>query len=367
MCTLRQTFFAFLMIVVPAVARSAPVEVRREIHFPNLPGSLTLVCDLHMHTVFSDGLVWPTVRVSEAWREGLDAIAITDHIEYQPHKDDLPTKHNRSYELAQVAAKAHNLLLIRAAEITRDTPPGHFNALFLDDVRPLDTPDFLDAIKQANRQGAFVFWNHHAWKGEENGRWSDLDTTMYQQKLFQGMEVCNGDEYYPQAHKWCLEKNLTMLGDSDIHEPDPRQESSSRDHRTMNLIFAKERSLEGVKEALKAGRTVVWFNEQLIGREELLRKLFHASVEVVKVASRSKTSLVVELRNNGPADIQLECPGEYRVEQFVLPARTTNLLRIARVDTRKPVEAKYTAKNFLVAPGKAMQVTLTIPGPEKKR
>ena len=28
-----------------------------------------------MHTVFSDGTVWPTVRVTEAWEEGLDAMA----------------------------------------------------------------------------------------------------------------------------------------------------------------------------------------------------------------------------------------------------------------------------------------------------
>ena len=43
-------------------------DVRHEIHFPNLPGYQTLKCDLHMHTVFSDGEVWPTVRVREAWR-----------------------------------------------------------------------------------------------------------------------------------------------------------------------------------------------------------------------------------------------------------------------------------------------------------
>ena len=72
-------------------------QSRREIHFPDILGYKTLKCDLHMHTVFSDGLVWPTARVDEAWREGLDAISITDHIEYQPHKKDIPTNHNRSY------------------------------------------------------------------------------------------------------------------------------------------------------------------------------------------------------------------------------------------------------------------------------
>ena len=45
------------------------------------------------------------------------------------------------------------LLFPKGAEITRDTPPGHFNAIFPSDVRPLDTPDFVGAIKRANEQG----------------------------------------------------------------------------------------------------------------------------------------------------------------------------------------------------------------------
>ena len=43
-----------------------------------------------MHSVFSDGSVWPDIRVQEAIRDGLDVIATTEHIEYQPWKDDIP-------------------------------------------------------------------------------------------------------------------------------------------------------------------------------------------------------------------------------------------------------------------------------------
>jgi hypothetical protein len=167
------TLLILLFAAVPAGA-----QVRHEIQFPDLPGLVTLKCDFHMHSVFSDGLVWPTVRVEEAWRMGLDLIALTDHIEYQPHKGDVPTKHNRPYELAVGGAKERDLLLPRATEITRETPPGHFNAIFLDDVNPLDTPDFVEAVKQANQQGAFVFWNHQGWKGEEKGRWLEVHTTL---------------------------------------------------------------------------------------------------------------------------------------------------------------------------------------------
>ena len=105
---------------------------------------------------FSDGNVWPTTRVDEAWREGLDAISITDHIEYQPHEKDVPTNHNRSHELAAGRAKQKNILLVKGTEITRETPPGHFNALFLEDIDPLDTKDFYAAFEQAARQNGEV-------------------------------------------------------------------------------------------------------------------------------------------------------------------------------------------------------------------
>ena len=362
----QRVLSSLLIALLSATSWSAQVEVRHEIHFPDLPGYRTLACDLHMHTVFSDGNVWPTVRVNETWRQGLDAIAIADHIEYQPHKMDLPTKHGRSYELAESAAKSHNMLLIRAAEITRDTPPGHFNALFLKDVKPLDTPEFLDAIKQANDQDAFVFWNHQGWKGEVKGEWQEVHQTMFDKKWFQGMEIANGDEYYPSAHKWCLEKNLTMLGNTDIHEPDLRKESSSRDHRTMTLVLAKERTLDGIKKALLAGRTIVWFGEQLIGREELLRPFFNACVTVGKPTVRSKTSLFVEVRNNCQADICLEstdrlAAGQLPPRPIVLPANSIVLLRAPVTDPAKPVRMEYTAKNFLIGPGKPMTVTLEVP------
>jgi hypothetical protein len=314
-----------------------------------------------MHTVFSDALVWPTVRVNELWRQGFDAMAITDHVEYQPHKKEVPTQHNRPYELAKGPADTHGMLLIRGAEITRDTPPGHFNAIFLKDIAPLDTKEFLDAVKQANEQGAFVFWNHIGWQGPEKGRWMDVHTTLHQNKWFQGMEVCNDDDYYPEAHKLCMEKGFTMLGNSDIHEPDLRKKSSSDDHRNMNLVFAKEKTAEAVHEALLAGRTAVWFKDQIIGRREYLEPLFYQCIEVLPPRVWPQKSGWLQIRNLCEADIRLERPGEWRPEKILLPARSTTLVRVAFGPKAKPAELKYTATNFLIAPGKALDVVLVVP------
>ena len=192
------------------ISWSALSPVREELHIPDILGFQTLKCDFHMHTVFSDGLVWPTVRIDEAWREGLDAIAITDHIEYQPHEKDVPTEYNRSYEIAEPYARGRNILLIKAAEITRDTPPGHFNAIFLNDNTLLVKNDFLDAVKEAFDQDGFVFWNHPGWKGLELGSWRDVHTKLYENHWMKGIEVCNGETYYPEAHAWAVEKHLTQ-------------------------------------------------------------------------------------------------------------------------------------------------------------
>ena len=108
--------------------------------------------DLHIHTVFSDGVVWPSVRVEEAYREGIELIAITDHLEYQPHKEDIPNlDKNRAFEIAKmfnqeidkndyIDFKVPNekLIVIPGVEITRDTPnPGHINAVFIKDANEI--------------------------------------------------------------------------------------------------------------------------------------------------------------------------------------------------------------------------------------
>ncbi len=96
----------------------------RAIVFPNVADYLTLKADLHMHTVFSDGEVWPSVRVQEALRDGLDVISLTEHLEYQPHKDDIPhPDRNRAHEIGLKSAEKSNLIIVRGSEITRKMPP----------------------------------------------------------------------------------------------------------------------------------------------------------------------------------------------------------------------------------------------------
>ncbi|TWU33730.1 PHP domain-containing protein [Novipirellula artificiosorum] len=357
LCLFRSSLIGATVLLLSFVVNAQ--EVRHEIHFPDLPGYQTLKCDFHMHTVFSDGNVWPTVRVEEAWRQGLDAIAITDHLEYQPKSSDLPTNHNRPYELAKPAADACSLILIRGSEITRDTPPGHFNGIFLSDSRPLDTPEFFDAVKAANDQNAFVFWNHQGWKGEEKGRWMEVHTTLFEASMFQGMEVDNNNSYFPTAHRWCLEKGLTLLGNSDIHSPDLIVENRSDHHRTMTLVFAAERTAESIHEALRDRRTVVWGQGHLIGRQEHLEPLFDAAVSVTQPIVRMGKQVTLQIRNQCEAEIVLDRSAGNGPQSIKLSPCATTLVTFRTPDSETPLELHYTASNLLIAPETGLPVTLT--------
>ncbi|MDZ7372823.1 MAG: Sb-PDE family phosphodiesterase [candidate division KSB1 bacterium] len=347
-------------------------NARREIRLPDPPGYLTLKCDFHVHTVFSDGEVWPPVRIEEAWREGLDAIAITDHIEYQPHAKDVPTNFGRPYELALGRAQELDIILIRGAEITKGEPPGHFNAIFVEDIGALNCPDYKDAVREANRQGAFVFWNHPGWKQPGNRSvWYAQQDTLFRLGLLKGLEVVNSDTYYPEVFGWCLEKKLTVVGNSDIHAPVAMEyDPAGGQRRPITLVFAKKRSAEAIREALFAGRTAVLFNGLLIGKEEFVRPLFERSIELKtpEVPLKPKGASYAQVYNSSDVDFHLAAAGTVEGVSFPdsvdLWAGRTVLLPLRKAGAnwtgRKEVELPYVVKNVLVAPGQGLRTTVRL-------
>lgn len=272
---------------------------RRILQIPDIDGFQTLKCDLHMHTVFSDGLVWPTLRIEEAWEEGLDAISITDHVEYQPHKRDIPPNHNRAYQVARKKAGQANIILIKGSELTRATPPGHFNAIFNGDASVYPENNEKNNLEQdklaidlAADQGSFIFWNHPGWKAdtiEGSYEWLPFVDNLLKEGKLHGIEVINSFYFYPKALDWALEHDLTILGTSDIHHfISSRYDMKRGVTRSMSLIFAKERSAEGIREALEAGRSVAWSTKLLAGKEKWVRALYEASVSVAPVHETNK-------------------------------------------------------------------------------
>lgn len=319
-------------------------SVRNEIEIPNILGFQTLKCDFHMHTIFSDGIAWPTYRVDEAWEEGLDAIAITDHIENQPSKLHVGGDHNASYDIALPRAEEKNILLIRAGEITRSMPPGHLNALFLKDVNLLDTPDPVDAIKAAVDQGGFVMWNHPGWKAQQPDTcvWMEMHQLLFEKKYIHGIEVFNEKEWYPIVLDWCLDRNLAVIANSDIHDINAHFYDLVNGHRPMTLVFAKDRSIESIKEAMFANRTVAFFDNKLAGKEIYLKAIFDASVSMKPTGKTDKKGRkYYEISNRSDIPFVVE---NLKNEQVTLPALATIILAVDEENF-----SSITVKNLFIA------------------
>ena len=316
-------------------------DMDRIINFPNTEKYKVIVADLHTHSVFSDGAVWPNVRVEEAVRDGIDLLAITEHLEYQPHIDDIPhPDRNRSFDIAEDIAKNKDLTVINGAEITRMFPPGHINAIFIEDANKLiyldeakiseakeilkEVPEesltnyedlswledaalaslwpVKSALIEARNQNAFTFWNHPAWSSEEfigQPMLREIHKEFFRDNLLHGIEVANGDGYSEEAFRIALEYGLTVLGTSDVHGLiDWDYPSSIGAHRPVTLILSESNSIDAIKSSLFSGKTVVWFKNNLIGLENNILELTNSYLKAKKVEILENSDIArVEIEN----------------------------------------------------------------------
>jgi len=332
---------------------------RKIVSLPDLPGYVTLKCDFHSHTVFSDGNVWPTFRIAEAYLTGLDAIAITDHIEYTPHKDYIPVDHNAAWKITRNAAKEGNLILVHGAEITRDMPPGHFNALFIEDASLLARDSVMDVFEEAIKQGAFIQWNHPGWKAQEPDgipKLYDIHHKLLEKGWLHGIEFFNDNEYYPLVMTFCKKYNLAVIGNSDIHGIiSESYQPPEWTNRPMTLVFAKERTHDSLKEAMFAGRTLVYFRNILAGKEEYAKPFFYQCISVGKVFYENDRNRYFEITNRSDIPFYLE-NGITPAPSFIsLPANSITRVTISKKASSPLV---YDVRNVITGEDRVLKVEI---------
>lgn len=366
----RTTLLLFMALLGPWLHAQHHTHSAKPMLYPDVDGYLTLKADLHEHTVFSDGNVWPTIRVMEALREDMDVISLTEHLEYQPHKADIPhPDRNRSYQLALEEAKDHDLLIVRGSEITRGAPIGHNNAVFITDANTLLQDKAEDSFKEAKKQGAFVFWNHPAWYAQSpkgTPVLSDFQKERIKNGELQGIEVINTGDYAEESLAIALENNLTIMGTSDIHGLIDWDYTEKGNHRPLTLVFARERTEASLKEALFAGRTVAVFNSLLVGRPEYLKPLLQACIKVKHARYIPKTQVLeLELENVSSSDLLFQNNMPYTFYSsspvFEIKGESTKTLKIKTLDTLKSLRLDLIALGCYTAPKEHPTITWEIP------
>ena len=306
----------------PEILRHAAYHAPcRTVHdFPVVNGFNVYAADFHTHSIYSDGKVMPAFRVEEAWLDGLDIMAVTEHIEVRscertfvdylskysdrkyrkakntslldaaPDKDGIMVDLNYSVNQALSEAEKYGILIVPGTEITRRQ--GHFNALFTTDNNLVYDPDPIVSMRNAKSQGALIMHNHPGWH-RKNLDYSPLEKQAYEEGLIDGVEVMNMTEFYPAVIDRVRQNGQFIAADTDIHGSTASDYRLGGFDRPMTLVLAKEKSLEAVREALKSGRTLAYGFGVLCGEEHLLKDFFLAGIKAEVLMETSKEKVVM--------------------------------------------------------------------------
>lgn len=299
---------------------------RVEIILPQVNGYNVYKADLHLHTIYSDGDVTPEYRVREAWYDGLDVVASTEHVEYRRHegkmisflkgyvpegteainysltgkpadKRGIQSDLNHSVRLYEQTAVTYGITVIPGAEITRDPKTiGHYNALFTKDNNTIYDADPAQSMRNARAQGAIIMQNHPGWRRTDLSM-LDFETKVYSEGLISGIEIMNGSEFYPKAIDRALKGGFFMAANTDAHNSTFETYRLNGTFRNMTLILAKDKSLDSLKEALLARRTLAYSFGSLAGEEQLLKDFFKASTALSVLHTDAKGNSTVLLTN----------------------------------------------------------------------
>ena len=367
---------SLLILLVSAFSASAQIKesvlrynpgalaekgVRNEIYIPQVMGYNVYKADLHTHTIYSDGEMTPALRVNEAWCDGLDIIAITDHMEYRrieremfqymdryvdpalrgkgavntnvlnrdPDSKGILVDFNVGSKAAAKEAKRLGIMAIKGVEITRGKL-GDYNALFTTDNNALYDPNLEQTIRNARAQGAFSIHNHPQYSKNTESTLPPHCEDFYAKGLIDGIELANGFNHYDRLFDYCFKGKYTPFATSDAHFLiSARFPNAGKEYyRNMTLILAKDRTEKAVKEALRAGRTIAYSANMLIGTEKLLLELFDACVEVEKVGTDWK-KLGVVIRNKSSLPFAVSKDGK---NEYIVPAHGTAMVYVGRND-----------------------------------
>ena len=186
-----------------------------------------------------------------------------------------------------------------------------------------------------------------------------------------GIEIVNENEYYPLVFKWAQEKKLTVMGNSDVHDPTCMfYDFSKGEHRPMVLVFAKECSEDSIKDAMLAHRTAVYYKNSIIGDEQYLKPIFEKAVDVseTQVSIRGKGRAFIRIRNNSELDLELVANGSLKhiiaPANITLNADRTVMLTIAGKNKTfsgtEKIHIPYKVKNLVVASDAGLPVELEV-------
>lgn len=361
---------------------------RTEIVLPQVKGYTLYKADFHVHTIYSDGDVTPRERVMEAWYDGLDIVAITDHLEKRtyekfmlkalapyskdgsafvyahagagnPKNQDAPMLCNMNATVEEAIdwaeQKGYPIMVVRGTEIWRNpSTVGEYNALFLKDVNAICDKDLFECFRRVREQGGIIIHNHPGWRRPTMEK-SEEQQRIYAEGWVDGIEVVNEAYLYPQMLRRCKEEKLFIAANTDTHHPTAqRWPQGSGVFRTMTFILANEKSEVAIKEALLDRRTIGYCGNNLVGEQQWLQEFFDAAVDCRVVGEDAKSKSNVYMLTN-----TCSVPFALRVSNTVQVLNPFQAIRLT-VSKKRALPLDFVVENMWIVDEQHPRLTLAI-------
>jgi len=238
-----------------------------------------LLCDFHIHTTISDGVLDLESLIDFYGSRGFDVISVTEHLHEEETLNEEVEKDENIYTLrrdtfdrylkdlrraARYAWREYDMLLIPGVELSNDTRAYH--------ILVIDVKDYIDPALpveeiaiQARRQDALTIAAHPC---RRQGGWNEVNLLWRRHErygeIIDAWEAANRTEIYVDV----ISNGYKFVGCSDFHKPD-------HIYSWKTLLYA-EKNVDSVKEAIRQGYTALHF----YGREIERRILEHSPAEI---------------------------------------------------------------------------------------
>ena len=247
-------------------------------------------------------------------------------------------------------------------------PPGHFNAIFIKDANNFfdkikEPLSFIQGINEANKQGAFVFWNHPMWEANRSDGIAKLDPIhkeVINKKLLHGIEVVNFDTFSEEAMQIALDNELTMMGTSDVHVLiDWTFDKEKKYHRPVTFIISENITKKSIRDALFAQKTFVWHRDMLIGKEENILPIINENLNINSNGYYKKI-VTIKISNSGVVPLKLKYNGNYTFHSYgsilEVPAKGELLVIVKTKEILEEIEMPFEILNIIVAPKQNLKI-----------
>ncbi len=219
-----------------------------------------LLCDFHIHTNMSDGVLSLEDVVNLYGEHGFDVISITDHIldrytieerirnktpiraiKKEDFKDYLKILWNESKR----AWQKYKMLLIPGVEITNEFNKYHIIALdikeYVDPTLPVE-----EIVQKLKEQNAVAIAAHPDRKktDKEHGSWYLWKNQERFKDLFDAWEVANRDDLFNSIGL----RKYNYIANSDFHEPCHLY--------SWKTLIRSEKNTEAIKDAIRTNKNI---------------------------------------------------------------------------------------------------------------